>query len=98
MPSEVQAQHVGAVAALLEDSDAQVRGLAVEALGRMPAEVQAQHAGAVAALLEDSDANVRRAAVEAFGCMPAEVQLHLQHANAVRWRRCWWIRTCRCGL
>jgi len=46
------------VAVRLEDSDADVRLSAVEALGRMSSEVRSQHAGAVAARLEDSDADV----------------------------------------
>ena len=56
-----------AVVARLEDSDAGVRWVALQTLGKLKAVVLAQHSPAIVALLENSDSHMRVAAVQALG-------------------------------
>ncbi len=67
---QMQAKDIAAnVAALLKDSDPNVRYAAADALGQMQAKDIAAN---VAALLKDSDINVRYAAADALGQMQAK--------------------------
>ena len=75
------AQHAGAVAARLEDSNQQVLWMALETLGKLEPAVLAQYANAVVAWLEDIDEVVRYVALQTLGKLePATLA---QYANAV---------------
>ena len=67
--------------AALKHSNAFVRQVAIEALGRLPIELQSQHAGEVAKQLEDPDTFVKQEAIEALGRMPAAVQRSMREQS-----------------
>ena len=67
----------------LEDSNRNVRKLALETLGKLEPATLAQYAGAVVARLEDSHWNVRTTALETLPLAKLELATLAQHANAV---------------
>ena len=74
-------QHIDDLLASLSDSNARMRVLTLETLGKLEPSTLAQHAAAVAARLEDSVEDVRYQACETLGKL--EPSTLAQHAAAV---------------
>eukprot|EP00929_Paragymnodinium_shiwhaense_P058078 TRINITY_DN29092_c0_g1_i2.p1 TRINITY_DN29092_c0_g1~~TRINITY_DN29092_c0_g1_i2.p1 ORF type:complete len:1696 (-),score=382.06 TRINITY_DN29092_c0_g1_i2:399-5486(-) len=79
------------IAALLDDSQADVRHCAVKTLGMLGTEASGRHAKAMARLLKDDDATVRDAATTAlvaFGEVGAEATVPYLNSRSLEARRC----------